>query len=272
MTLRALHWAPADACWTPSQPTILLVHGLGDTADIWRPLMEHWHPSAATLAVDLPGHGRSPHLLPDGYTCAGLTDQVAQVLIEHGISRPVLVGHSLGARICANLATRPELRARSTVLVDIEVGGGAVGTSIAAHIDAVTAGSPTLDGLCDLFFDRLPLAERDAISRVVPAMVGTSAGHWHVPLDPAIKRLLTPPVGDDLWRTLSQVAGPVSVIRGAYSAVLSQAAAQRIAATIRCQPVLIRVIEMAGHAIPIEQPVQLARALEACLAGIRLSE
>ena len=214
MTLRALHWAPADARRTSLQPSILLIHGLGDTADIWRPLMEHWRPPAATLAVDLPGHGRSPHLLPNGYACARLADEVAQVLMEHGISRPVLVGHSLGARICADLATRLELRVRSTVLIDIGVsddigvGDGTVGTAIAAHIDAVTAGSPTLDGLCALFFDRLPLAERDAINHVVPAMAVTSADRWHVPLDPAIKSLLTPPVGDDLWQTLSQVAGP----------------------------------------------------------------
>jgi len=275
MSLHALHWTSTfeGAAFRESYdvgPTaVILLHGLGDTADVWRPLMARWRPPARVVALDLPGHGRSPWLEPDAYSAHSLANHVAATFDEHAIRRPLLIGHSLGARICIDLAARPSLNTQGCILIDMGADAGeAVGPAISSHIDAVSAGRDTLDGLIALILDRLPLADPDAVAIAVPAMATLFRGSWRVPLDPAIKRLLAPTANEDIWQALFSVVVSTAIIRGAYSAVLDREGAIRVAGAIPRQPVPIHEIKMAGHAIPLEQPELLAQAIDACLAAM----
>jgi len=74
-------------------PLLLLLHGLGATAEVWNgwvPLLADAWPGR-WVAPDLPGHGRSEKL--PAYTFEGLAAAVAP-LVETG--RTVVFGHSLG--------------------------------------------------------------------------------------------------------------------------------------------------------------------------------
>src|SRR5215467_14828053 len=78
------------------EPLLLLLHGLGATAEVWNgwvPLLADAWPGR-WVAPDLPGHGGSPPL--STYTFEGLAAAVAPVaeLAEPG--RTVVFGHSLG--------------------------------------------------------------------------------------------------------------------------------------------------------------------------------
>jgi pimeloyl-ACP methyl ester carboxylesterase len=275
VSLRTLAWTSRHAAASgqrdlmTASPVIVLLHGLGDTADVWRSMMASWSAPALVLAFDLPGHGRSPPLAPEAYCVSQLADHVARALAEYGINHPVLIGHSLGARICVELAMRPATRALGTVLVDMGVGSSdSVGTAIADHIDAIAAGSASIRGLIDVFRERLPLADIEALEAVVPDMATATAECWRVPLDLAIKRLLEAPADpNEIWRVLSRLSGPVGIVRGVYSAVLAGRTAERMAAVIPWQPVASHVIEMAGHAIPLEQPERLAHTTATCLTA-----
>jgi pimeloyl-ACP methyl ester carboxylesterase len=111
-------------------PLVVLVHGLGHTARVWRPLVDALPPSVGWLAVDLPGHGRSPWT--GAYAVPIMTDAVAAVVADAltadaltaggpatvpaaGVGpgvvpqRPLLVvGHSLGGVVALALsAVRP---------------------------------------------------------------------------------------------------------------------------------------------------------------------
>ncbi len=80
-------------------PTLLLLHGLGATADVWRPLTGHW--PGRWLAPDLPGHGGTPPLAR--CTFGGLAAAVAGAVPD---DEPVLVlGHSLGGVVALALAS-----------------------------------------------------------------------------------------------------------------------------------------------------------------------
>lgn len=84
-------------------PLLLLLHGLGATADVWegwRPLLaERW--PGRWLAPDLPGHGGSPPL--DRYSFGGLAAAVADLAgPEDGT---VVVGHSLGGVVALALGS-----------------------------------------------------------------------------------------------------------------------------------------------------------------------
>ncbi|GAA0481847.1 alpha/beta hydrolase [Paractinoplanes deccanensis] len=86
-------------------PTVLLLHGLGATSDVWSGLPDE--PGArAWIAPDLPGHGASAPL--EDYTFAGVADAVAGLVDPRGT---VVVGHSFGGVIALHLAACPGVRA-----------------------------------------------------------------------------------------------------------------------------------------------------------------
>jgi esterase len=267
VSLRSLAWSPPAVAPASLAPAIVLLHGLGDGADVWRPMMASWRMPLSVVAFDLPGHGRSPWLRERHYDVAGLADWVAKAIGAQGIQRPVLVGHSLGARIAVELAARSELYPRGTILVDM--GGRAqdeTTSAVAAHIEALMVGAPTLEGLVKLVGDRLPLADPQAFAMAVPAMATEADGRWRMALDPAIKQLLAPAQDpEEIWHLLSSLQGPAAIVRGAYSAVMDRRTAARIAESIPWRPAVIETVSRAGHALPLEQPALLARAVEKCL-------
>jgi pimeloyl-ACP methyl ester carboxylesterase len=81
--------------------TVLLLHGLGATGDVWDGLVRVLEPRA-WVAPDLPGHGGSPPLT--GYTFEAVAETVADLVDPGGT---VIVGHSFGGVIGLHLAGRP---------------------------------------------------------------------------------------------------------------------------------------------------------------------
>ena len=83
---------------------ILLVHGIGSSADTWQPvfdlLVEH---GAAVIAVDLPGHGESSKERGD-YSLGAMASTLRDLLDLLGYERVHLVGHSLGGGISLQFA------------------------------------------------------------------------------------------------------------------------------------------------------------------------
>ena len=174
VSLRALWWGPPAAVAEPdcAQPTVVFLHGTGDGADVWRPTMAAW-PGGATgpmLALDLPGHGGSARLPQEDYCTVELVRIVGTALQNLGLASPIIVGHSLGARIALGLAASP-CRPRLCVLVELGVSDyPEVDTAIANHIHALRTGAPTRDALIALVAERLPLGDPDALALAAPAL------------------------------------------------------------------------------------------------------
>lgn len=84
--------APLD----PSKPVAILVHGAGCDHSIWGNQSRYIaHHGASVLALDLPGHGRSP-----GDAIGSIEDLAAflvHVVDRLQIAKPILIGHSMGA-------------------------------------------------------------------------------------------------------------------------------------------------------------------------------
>jgi pimeloyl-ACP methyl ester carboxylesterase len=99
------------------EPPILLVHGWMCDHTYFAPQAERFAPDHRVVSVDLRGHGRSDKPEQD-YTMAGFADDLAWLCGELGLTRPVVIGHSMGGVIALELAARhPELPA-AIVAVD----------------------------------------------------------------------------------------------------------------------------------------------------------
>ncbi len=100
-------------------PTALLVHGVTASHRSWQLVAEQL-PDVRLIAPDLRGRGRShpdtPAGLPTGM--AAHADDMAAVLDDLGVERPLVVGHSMGGFVGVVLADRHPLRVARLLLVD----------------------------------------------------------------------------------------------------------------------------------------------------------
>src|SRR5688500_7431236 len=88
-------------------PLVLLLHGIGSHKEIWDPLVDRLVLGGReTLAVDMPGFGRSPTLPPGVRPDAeALARAVIDFLDESGLGGPVHVaGNSLGGWVALEIA------------------------------------------------------------------------------------------------------------------------------------------------------------------------
>src|SRR5207245_10072175 len=98
-------------------PAVVLIHGFGDSGDMWAPLAARLAPDHTVVVPDLRGMGLSSH--PEsGYDKKTGGQDIAAVLDKLGITRPVaLVTHDIGNMVgYAFAAEYPNRVARWVVL------------------------------------------------------------------------------------------------------------------------------------------------------------
>lgn len=86
---------------------LLLVHGLGGSCESWSPIFRSLAEEREIIAVDLPGHGRTPEL-KGGTSIRTLADSLTEFLRSHDLMGIDAVGSSMGARLVLELARRGE--------------------------------------------------------------------------------------------------------------------------------------------------------------------
>lgn len=98
-------------------PETFAVHGITSSSRAWLAVARALAGRAGLLAVDLRGRGASG-ALPGPYGMAAHSSDLLAVLDALGVSRAVLVGHSLGAYVVARFAVEHPARVKALVLVD----------------------------------------------------------------------------------------------------------------------------------------------------------
>ncbi len=87
------------------KPSVVLIHGSGGSARRWDHQTSYLSERGyRVLAVDLPGHGRTPG--PSSPDIGVYADYVEALLRTEGIEQPVIGGHSMGGGVAITLALR----------------------------------------------------------------------------------------------------------------------------------------------------------------------
>lgn len=99
----------------PARPALVFVHGVLNDHSVWslqsRYLAHHgWN----VLVPDQPGHGRSGGRPPDSVEDGA--NWLLELLAAAGVTRAVLVGHSLGSLIALEAASRAQQRGAPEIL------------------------------------------------------------------------------------------------------------------------------------------------------------
>ncbi len=130
---------------------VVLIHGFGADRSIWRQVIPLLGPAVEAIGLDLPGHGRSPRVVP--HDLDAICEMVEARLAAEGVEAATLMGHSFGAAVAARLASRGYVSARSLLLMS----PGGLGPEIrAAFVEGFVLArqaSSLLPWLHELVFD-----------------------------------------------------------------------------------------------------------------------
>jgi pimeloyl-ACP methyl ester carboxylesterase len=254
--------------WSTEGVPLLLLHGFGNDAHIWDDFAPSVAPYYRTLALDHRGHGDSAWDPERRYEHDAMVADVEAVTAALGISRLVVIGHSLGGRIATLFAGRHPERMAGLVLVDIGPEVDARGRMrIRQDVEANVA---PVFGSVDEYARALSLAYPVARGNVLQRMArhGLSRrddGRFELKMDPALRGGFGAPESSAdadareketaaaLWDALARIPCPTLVVRGAASDILSPEVADRMVEEVLPNGRLA-VVGRAGHSVMTDNP------------------
>lgn len=96
---------------------LVILHGLLGSSDNWLTQAKLLSPHYKLFVIDQRNHGQSPH--DDAFNYGSMVDDLLEFLDDHGLSDPVLIGHSMGGKTVMNFALLHPERVSKLVVVDI---------------------------------------------------------------------------------------------------------------------------------------------------------
>jgi non-heme chloroperoxidase len=255
----------------PEGTPILFIHGWSQNHMCWaRQYESSLADEFRLVAYDLRGHGMSEAPLePEQYTSDELWgDDVAAIIDELQLDRPVLVGWSYGALVICDYV-RAHGQDRVTAINFVEgvtrLGEAAFGTLI---------GSGFLDHFVDATADDLPTNIRAMRSFVRACLVKPvpdddleTAVCWNVVVPAHVRAALGARTidDDDVLRALDV---PMLVTHGRMDSVVLPAMADHVLAT--CRTAEASWYDGVGHAPHLEEPERFNRELAALTRRVRV--
>jgi len=240
--------------------TFVLLHGVGSNAYSFEHLMRSLPLSVEAIAWNAPGYGESKPLANAAPTPRDYAAALAAVLDQLGISRTVLVGHSLGSLFAASFAAAYPARVSALALLSPALGyrvsaDAPLPSSVQRRIDELNALGPVAFSkkrAARLVGD--PLLKPHVLAAVERAM---AAVHPHGYAQ-AVRAL----GAGDMVADLATVSVPALVAVGAKDVVTPPASAQAARDAFKAKAHYYE-IEGAGHALPQEEPAIIANLLTA---------
>jgi pimeloyl-ACP methyl ester carboxylesterase len=253
--------------WGAGPPKVVLLHGLSDGAFVWNHIGPVLAARSAVAAIELRGHGDSPHDPQARYEPVAYAEDVLESMtsLANG-SSVVLVGHSLGASVAIHVAAMARGQVQGLALVD---GGPGMDPTAVRHIHQQFRAQPWFHESVDSFAAELqrryPLARPRLLGSIAErALRPLTSGGYELKCDRNLLKHEYPDDDPALWEKLRAFDRPIVVIRGAASAVFSRRTATRIVGELSaCR---LHTVPLAGHTVMLDNPPEFLLAIERFLA------
>ncbi len=236
-------------------PVVVLIHGLGDQASVWKKSIDPLAAGHRVIALDLVGFGHSDKPLLS-YQPQTFVDFLGGFLNALHIERPSLVGNSLGGQVAALYAIEHPGAVERVALVDaggFKLSPGAISPRMKAALRLSTREDYRYFAQFT-FFDKKFLPDDAFMDYAIGERVRRGDGYT---INQLIESLLR---NDDvLDGRLGAVSAPTLVIWGRGDRLVARAIADRFTREIRNSR--LQVMEKCGHIPQVECPAELNAAL-----------
>lgn len=234
-----------------SGPVVVLIHGLGDQASVWKRSIDPLAAGHRVIALDLIGFGHSDKPLLS-YQPQTFVDFLGGFLAALHIDRASLVGNSLGGQIAALYAIEHPGAVERIVLVD--AGGftlppGAISPRMKSAMRLSTREDYRYFAQFT-FYDKKFLPDDAFMDYAIGERVRRGDGYT---INQLIESLLRN--DDALDGRLGGISAPTLILWGRGDRLISRAVAERYAREIRNSR--LQVIEKCGHIPQVECPADL---------------
>ena len=251
---------------------LLMVHGLGGSADNWMGVGPGFAKNHRTMAIDLAGFGRTP--LFHRSAALGANAELVHRFTKEVIGEPViLMGNSMGGHISILVAADHPDWVSKLVLVDPAVPGIHVRRPDPSTLGVVAALS--LPGLAEIVIDRRAriLGPEGLVKRTIalvmadPSRLDGELLETHVQLTrersnlgrqnsraftQAVRSLGLRMADPRFWARLKKVEAPTLVVHGELDRLIPVAAAREL---VRRRPDwTLEILEGVGHVPMMETP------------------
>jgi pimeloyl-ACP methyl ester carboxylesterase len=231
---------------------VVLLHGLGSTANVWEPQVRALADRFTMVRFDLEGAGRSPYT--GELSIDGWVQDLASLLDLERIDKARLVGHSLGTLILQHFAAAHPARVEKLVLIGVnrappEARRQAVRERVAkvraegldAIVDTVVKGGVSPH----------TLAHKPEVVAFVRELLTRQPTEGYARSCEAMASAVAADIG--------AIKAPVLLLAGRDDGVSPVANSEGMAADL--ENAQLRILEQCGHWHPIEQPAAVSQAL-----------
>jgi pimeloyl-ACP methyl ester carboxylesterase len=241
--------------------TILLLHGLGGSAEDWKDVASALPKGLEAIALDFPGFGKAtrPH---DSYDPASLARWVVGEMDDRDVETAVVAGHSIGGRVAGELAVVAPRRLSALALFS-PLGAVSYGFTDTLKWKAMSRASlvgatsdATLRNALGYGFTVDGPGKKAFVARGMKARTGPHAQAALRALERSVDGLLAAP---PLRKRLAGTTAPLLVATGADDPLAPPRDVEAILEARRDA----RYTKLAGvgHYAPIEAPKEVARLL-----------
>jgi 3-oxoadipate enol-lactonase len=243
-----------ETAGAPGAPVLVLANSLGTDLRVWDPLLPHFADRFRLVRYDLRGHGLTDQT-PGPYTIAGLAADLARLLDHLEISTALLCGLSIGGMIAQELAVaRPDL-IRALVLMDT---AHKIGTAATwqQRIDAVAQDgiASISDAILERWFAPAFHAGRADELAGYRNMLTRTPAPGYVACCAAIRDA-------DLTGTAARIGQPTLCLAGDADGATPPDLVCELASLV--SGARFQLVAEAGHLPCVEQPLAVARAMQA---------
>jgi N-formylmaleamate deformylase len=254
--------------WRPDSPslatrTLVFLHGMGGTGRIWRPIASALEKEFDCIAPDQRGHGGSQALPPgekDRFHAEDYARDVSSLLRGLGVSRYILIGHSMGVRTALALARSEPGRVEALIAVDIGLTqnwGGGIGIPLARFIEELPESFPDRNAMKAHLVSQCPDPAIAQYLSAVAQLTKTQPEVWTFPFDhralvKTIHQAHEAPLPAWLGEIL-QAGVPAWFLRGENSKVWLKEDYEAQKQSLRHPLLHFEEWEDCGHGLPFEQ-------------------